>query len=64
MVRVPGYRSSGPGSIPSAIMILREVVGLEWGPLCLMSTTEELLARKSSGSDLNIREYSHRDPSR
>jgi hypothetical protein len=43
--------------------IFWEVVGLEWSPLSLVSTTEELLERKSSGSSLEIREYSHRDPS-
>jgi hypothetical protein len=32
-------------------------VGLERGPFSLVSTTEELLERKSSGSDLQIREY-------
>jgi hypothetical protein len=32
-------------------------VGLERGPLGLMSTTEELLGRKSSGFGLEIREY-------
>jgi hypothetical protein len=32
-------------------------VGLERGPLSLVSTTEELLGRKSSGSGLEIREY-------
>jgi hypothetical protein len=39
-------------------------VGLERGPLSLVSTTEELLGRKSSDSDLEIREYGRRDPSR
>jgi hypothetical protein len=39
-------------------------VGLERGPLSLMSTTEELLGRKSSSSGLEIREYGRRDPSR
>jgi hypothetical protein len=39
-------------------------VGLERGPLSLVSTTEELLGRKSSGSCLESREYGHRDPSR
>jgi hypothetical protein len=39
-------------------------VGLEWGPLSLVSTTEELLGRNSSGSGLEILEYGHRDPSR
>jgi hypothetical protein len=32
-------------------------VGLERGPLSLVSTTEELLARNSSGSGLESREY-------
>jgi hypothetical protein len=39
-------------------------VGLERGPLSLVSTTEELLGGKSSGSGLEIREYGRRDPSR
>jgi hypothetical protein len=39
-------------------------VGLERGPLSLVSTTEELLGRKSRGSGLEIREYGHRYPSR
>jgi hypothetical protein len=43
---------------------LREVVGLERGPLSLVSTIEELLGRQSSGSGLEIREYGCRDPSR
>jgi hypothetical protein len=38
-------------------------VGLERGPLSLVSTSEELLGRKSSGSGLEIREYGSRDPS-
>jgi hypothetical protein len=38
-------------------------VGLERGPLSLVGTTEELLERKSSGSDLENREYCRRDPS-
>jgi hypothetical protein len=41
-----------------------EVVGLERGPLSLVSTTEELFERKSSGSGLEIREYGRRDSSR
>jgi hypothetical protein len=41
-----------------------EVVGLERGPLSLVSTTEELFERKSSGSGIEIREYCHRDLSR
>jgi hypothetical protein len=39
-------------------------VGLERGPLGLVSTIEELVGRKRSGSDLEIREYGPRDPSR
>jgi hypothetical protein len=39
-------------------------VGLERGPLRLVSTNEELLGRKSSDSGLEIREYGRRDPSR
>jgi hypothetical protein len=34
-----------------------EVIGLEWGPLSLVSTTEKLLERKSSVSGLESREY-------
>jgi hypothetical protein len=39
-------------------------VGLERGPLSLVSTTEELLGRKRSGCGLEIREYVRRNPSR
>jgi hypothetical protein len=39
-------------------------VGLERGPLDLVSTIEELLERKSSGPGLESREYGRRDPSR
>jgi hypothetical protein len=45
-------------------LIFSEVVALEQGPLSLVSTTEELLGRKSSGSGLGNREYGHRDPPR
>jgi hypothetical protein len=38
-------------------------VGLERGPLSLVSTIEELLGRKSSGSGPEIRVYGRRDPS-
>jgi hypothetical protein len=43
VVRVLGYRSGGPGSIPGTTR--KKVEGLEWGPLSLVSTTEELLDR-------------------
>jgi hypothetical protein len=39
-------------------------VRLGRGPLSLVSTIEELLGRKSSGSGLEIREYDCREPSR
>jgi hypothetical protein len=41
----------------------KKVVGLERGPLCLVSTTEELLGRKGNGYGPEIREYGRRDPS-
>jgi hypothetical protein len=44
VARVLGYRSGGPGSIPGTTR--KKVVGLERGPLSLVSTTEELLDRK------------------
>jgi hypothetical protein len=44
MVRVLGYRSGGPGSIPGTTK--KKVVGLERSPLSLVITTEELLGRK------------------
>jgi hypothetical protein len=40
-----------------------EVVGLERVPLSLVSTTEELLDRKRSGSGLQSQEHCRRDPS-
>jgi hypothetical protein len=36
-------------------------VGLDRGPLSLVSTTEELLERETSGYGLEIREYGRRD---
>jgi hypothetical protein len=39
-------------------------VDLDRGPLSLVSTIEELLERKCSGSGLESREYGRRDPSR
>jgi hypothetical protein len=44
VVRVLGYRSGGPGSIPGTTK--KKVVDLERGPLSLVSTTEEILDRK------------------
>jgi hypothetical protein len=45
VVRVLGYRSRDSGSIPGTTRN-KKVVGLEQGPLSLVSTTEELLDRK------------------
>jgi hypothetical protein len=41
-----------------------KVVGLERSPLSLVSTFEQLLGRKNSGSGVESREYDRRDPSR
>jgi hypothetical protein len=57
----PQIQRSGFDSRRYHIFLL--VVGLERGPLSLVSTTEELLGRKSSGSGTVNREYSHRDSS-
>jgi hypothetical protein len=38
-------------------------VGLERGPLSLVSIIDEVLKRKSSGFGLENREYGRRDPS-
>jgi hypothetical protein len=57
VVRVLGYRSGGPGSIPGTTRFFlkkkkkkkkkgKQVVGLERGPLSLVSTTEKLLDKK------------------
>jgi hypothetical protein len=45
VVRVLGYKSGGPSSIPG-ITRRKKVVGLERGPISLVSTTEKLLDRK------------------
>jgi hypothetical protein len=39
-------------------------MGLERGPLSLVSINEELLGRTSSGSGLESQEYDHGDPLR
>jgi hypothetical protein len=50
VVRVPGYRSRGPGLDSQLYQICLEVVGLQRGPLSLVSTIEDLRGRKSNGS--------------
>jgi hypothetical protein len=62
VVRVPGYRSGAPGF--DSQHYKKKVVGPERRPLSLVSTTEELLGRNSSGSGLESREYGRRVPSR
>jgi hypothetical protein len=47
VIRVPGYRSRGAGLYYQHYQIFSEVVGLEQGPLSLMSIIEELLERKN-----------------
>jgi hypothetical protein len=64
VVRVPGYRSRGPGFDSRCNQIFWEVMGLERAPLSLVSTNEELLGRNSSGSGLENREYGRVDPLR
>jgi hypothetical protein len=53
-----------PGIDSRRYQIFWEVAGLERDPLCLMSTIEELLEIKSSGSGLENRDYGRRDSSR
>jgi hypothetical protein len=62
VVRVPGYRSRGPGSIPGATGFSEKRLVLERSPLSLVSTILVLLERKCSGYRLENREYSCRDP--
>jgi hypothetical protein len=44
--------------------IFCEVVGLERGPLSLVSTNEVLIERKNSGTGLENRDYGRKDPPR
>jgi hypothetical protein len=69
VVRVLSYRSGGPGSISGTTR--KKVVGLERGPLSLVSTTEELLDRKvaapvykTENTALGIRHADHVAPIR
>jgi hypothetical protein len=58
-------QNQGSGFYFRRYHIFEEVVGLERGPLSLVSTIEELLGRKCSGSGIENIEYGHRDrPSR
>jgi hypothetical protein len=55
VVRIPGYSSRGHGFDSWHYQIFCEVVGVERGPLSLVSTTEELLGRNSGDSGLENR---------
>jgi hypothetical protein len=50
VVRVPGFRSRGPGFDSRHYQIVWEVVGQERGSFSLVNISEELLDWKSSGS--------------
>jgi hypothetical protein len=63
VVRVPGYRSRDPASIPGTTRF-SEKYWVWNGVHSLRSTTEELLGRNTSGSGIEIRKYGRRDPSR
>jgi hypothetical protein len=56
VVRVPDYRSKGPGSIPQRYQIFWKALCLERGPLSLVSTMEELLERESNFSRLTTQQ--------
>jgi hypothetical protein len=64
VVTVPGYRTRCPGFDSRRYQIFWEVMGLERGPLSLVSTIEKLLRKNSSGSGLENQEYGRRDPLR
>jgi hypothetical protein len=44
-------------SIPDATRFLWKVMGLQWGPIILVNTTEELLKTNCCGSGLENLEY-------
>jgi hypothetical protein len=60
VARVCGYRSRGPGFDSRHYQIFWQIVDMERGARSLVSTNEELLRRKSSGSGLEIRKYGSR----
>jgi hypothetical protein len=63
-VRVLGYRSRDSGFDSRRYHIFWKAVGLERGPLSLLSITEELLGGQCSGSGLENQEYGRGDPLR
>jgi hypothetical protein len=56
VVRVPDYRSRGPGCDFQPYRIFLVAVSLKRGPLSLVKIIEELLGRNSSGSGLENRD--------
>jgi hypothetical protein len=64
VVRIPGYRSRGPELDSQRYQISSELVGLERGPLSLVSKIKEVTGRNSSGCSLQRRDYIRRDPLR
>jgi hypothetical protein len=63
MVRVAALQIQRSAFDSRRYQIFWEVVGLEQGPLSLVSTVEELLGRKSSGSGLENRNYGRKETS-
>jgi hypothetical protein len=63
MVRVPGYRSRGPGSIPALPDFLGSS-GSGTGSTEPREYNRGSTCKKSSGSGLENQEYGRRDPSR
>jgi hypothetical protein len=64
VVRVPGYRSRGPRCDSRRYQVFWELVGLERGPLSLVTIIEELLEWNSSSSGQEKRINDRGDPLR
>jgi hypothetical protein len=62
VVGVTGCRYRGPGFDSLRYKVFREVVGLERGPLSLVTSIEELLGRNSRGSGPESQGYGPGDP--
>jgi hypothetical protein len=57
VVRVPGYRSRGLGSIPSATRFSEKMWAWNGAHSASVSTIEELLERKGGGFSLENQDY-------
>jgi hypothetical protein len=62
VVRVPGYRSRGAGFDSRRYQIFWKIVGLQRGPLSIVSTIQKLFRRKSNSSGRWNRDYGREDP--